>query len=93
MRAADLDAAIDFANDIPFGLSAGIVTDDMRSARRFIDGVQAGIVKVNRPTSGVDPNVPFGGIKESSTSTYREQGIAAGDFYTWTKSVYLGLDD
>jgi len=93
MRAVDLDAAITLANDIPFGLSAGIVTDDMRSARRFIDGVQAGIVKVNRPTSGVDPNVPFGGIKESSTNTYREQGSAAGDFYTWTKSVYLGLDD
>lgn len=93
MRAADLDAAITLANDIPFGLSAGIVTDDMRSARRFIDGVQAGIVKVNRPTSGVDPNVPFGGVKESSTNTYREQGSAAGDFYTWTKSVYLGLDN
>jgi aldehyde dehydrogenase (NAD+) len=64
----------------------------MRSANRFIDRIQAGIVKVNRPTSGVDPNVPFGGVKESSTNTYREQGSAATDFYTWTKSVYLGMD-
>jgi acyl-CoA reductase-like NAD-dependent aldehyde dehydrogenase len=92
MHADDLDHAIDIANDIPFGLSAGVVTNDMRAANRFIDRIQAGIVKVNRPTSGVDPNVPFGGVKESSTNTYREQGSSASDFYTWTKSVYLGMD-
>ncbi len=92
MRAGDLDEAIELANDIPFGLSAGVVTNDMRQARRFVDSAQAGIVKVNRPTSGVDPNVPFGGVKESSTNTYREQGSTATDFYTWTKSVYFGLD-
>ncbi|HEX3789898.1 MAG TPA: aldehyde dehydrogenase family protein [Pseudonocardiaceae bacterium] len=92
MRADDLDHAITLANDIPFGLSAGVITNDMRHARKFVDQAQAGIVKVNRPTSGVDPNVPFGGVKESSTNTYREQGSAATDFYTWTKSVYLGLD-
>jgi alpha-ketoglutaric semialdehyde dehydrogenase len=92
LAAADLDESIDIANDIAFGLSAGIVTNDLSSARRFIDRIQAGIVKVNRPTSGVDPNVPFGGVKESSTNTFREQGSSASDFYTWTKSVYLGLD-
>ncbi|HVQ91196.1 MAG TPA: aldehyde dehydrogenase family protein [Mycobacteriales bacterium] len=92
MRADDVDDAIAIANDIPYGLSAGVVTDDMRMARRFIDSIRAGIVKVNRPTSGVDPNVPFGGVKESSTNTYREQGSAASDFFTWTKSVYLGMD-
>jgi aldehyde dehydrogenase (NAD+) len=92
MHADDVDHAINLANDIPFGLSAGVITNDMRMARRFVDSVQAGIVKVNRPTSGVDPNVPFGGVKESSTNTYREQGSTATDFYTWTKSVYFGLD-
>jgi alpha-ketoglutaric semialdehyde dehydrogenase len=92
MHADDVDEAIDIANDIPFGLSAGIVTNDMRMARRFIDRIHAGVVKVNRPTSGADPNVPFGGVKESSTNTYREQGGAASEFYTWTKSVYLGMD-
>ena len=52
MHADDVDQAIDIANDIPFGLSAGVVTNDMRLANRFIDRIQAGIVKVNRPTSG-----------------------------------------
>jgi aldehyde dehydrogenase (NAD+) len=92
MRADDVDDAIAVANDIPFGLSAGVVTNDLRMAGRFVDSIKAGIVKVNRPTSGVDPNVPFGGVKESSTNTYREQGSSASDFYTWTKSVYLGMD-
>jgi aldehyde dehydrogenase (NAD+) len=92
LSAADIDEAVAIANDIPFGLSAGVVTNDMRMARHFVDNIQAGIVKVNRPTSGVDPNMPFGGVKESSTNTYREQGAAATDFYTWTKSVYVGLD-
>jgi aldehyde dehydrogenase (NAD+) len=93
MSADDADHAIDIANDIPFGLSAGVVTNDMRLANHFIDRIQAGIVKVNRPTSGVDPNMPFGGVKGSSTNTFREQGSAATDFYTWTKSVYLGMDN
>lgn len=91
LAAEDMDHAIDVANDIPFGLSAGVITNDMRHANHFIDRAQAGIVKINRTTSGVDPNVPFGGVKESSTNMYREQGSAAADFYTWSKSVYLGM--
>ncbi len=93
LAADDPDHAVGLADDIPFGLSAGIVTNDPREAQRFVERVQAGIVKVNRPTSGVDPNLPFGGVKESSTNTYPEQGASATDFYTWTKSVYLGWDD
>lgn len=50
------------------------------------------VVKVNRPTSGLDLNVPFGGVKASSTNTFREQGSVATDFYTWTKSVYMGVE-
>jgi aldehyde dehydrogenase (NAD+) len=92
LSASDLDEAIALANDVPFGLSAGIVTRSLRSAHRFADRVQAGVVKVNRPTGGVDLNVPFGGVKDSSTNTYREQGAQAVDFYTWSKSVYLGVD-
>jgi acyl-CoA reductase-like NAD-dependent aldehyde dehydrogenase len=92
LEADDLDTAIDIANNVPFGLAAGIVTANLRAAHRFANRVQAGVVKVNRPTSGLDLNVPFGGIKDSSTNTFREQGAMALDFYTWSKSVYLGVD-
>lgn len=92
LRVDDLDAAIDIANDVPFGLAAGIVTNDLRAAHRFADRVKAGVVKVNRPTTGLDLNVPFGGVKASSTNTFREQGSVAVDFWTWSKSVYMGVD-
>ncbi|MGC0367396.1 acyl-CoA reductase-like NAD-dependent aldehyde dehydrogenase [Rhodococcus sp. 27YEA15] len=92
LRADDLDHATAIANGVRYGLTAGIVSNDMRAVHRFVDQVEAGVVKVNRPTSGLELNVPFGGTKESSTNTYREQGQSALDFYSWTKSVYLGVD-
>ena len=88
----DFDEAIDVANAVPFGLTAGICTNDLTMAHRFVDRIQAGVVKVNRPTVGLELNVPFGGVKESSTGTFREQGAGATDFYTWSKSVYMGFD-
>jgi acyl-CoA reductase-like NAD-dependent aldehyde dehydrogenase len=87
--AADLDEAIAIANATPYGLSAGVVTNDLEAAQRFAREVQAGVVKINESTSGVALNVPFGGVKDSSTNTYREQGSAALDFFTWSKSIYL----
>jgi alpha-ketoglutaric semialdehyde dehydrogenase len=90
LRADDLDAALDLVNDSAYGLAAGICTRDLAAAQRFAAGVQAGVVKINRPTTGLDLNVPFGGVKDSSTNTFREQGATAVEFFTWSKSVYLG---
>jgi aldehyde dehydrogenase (NAD+) len=87
-----LDAAIDAVNSSVYGLAAGICTTSLASAQHFAARVQAGVVKVNRPTTGLDLNVPFGGVKASSTNTFREQGASALEFYTWSKSVYLGHD-
>jgi aldehyde dehydrogenase (NAD+) len=92
LRAEDLDDALRIANGTRYGLAAGVVTKDIAKAHRFIAEVEAGVVKVNRPTNGLDLTVPFGGVKQSSTNTFREQGFSATDFYTQTKSVYLGLD-
>jgi aldehyde dehydrogenase (NAD+) len=92
IEASDFEEALQIANDVPFGLSAGICTRDLGKAHQFADRVQAGVVKVNRPTTGLDLNVPFGGIKASSTGTYREQSATATEFFTWSKSVYLGYD-
>jgi aldehyde dehydrogenase (NAD+) len=87
---ADVDAAIELTNDSDYGLTAGIVSNDLSSIMRFVDNANVGVVKVNRPTTGLDLNVPFGGVKSSSTGTYREQGTVAVDFYTRIKTVYLG---
>jgi acyl-CoA reductase-like NAD-dependent aldehyde dehydrogenase len=83
-----LDAAIDAANNVPFGLSAAIISRDIGKIMRFIDGIQAGLVHVNDETAGAEPHVPFGGFKESSSHS-REQGKAAREFYTQLKTVYL----
>jgi aldehyde dehydrogenase (NAD+) len=90
LEVASLDEAIELANDSDFGLSGGIVTNDLRAAMRFADEAQVGVVKVNRPTVGLDLNAPFGGMKNSSSGTFREQGNVAVDFYTRLKTVYLG---
>jgi aldehyde dehydrogenase (NAD+) len=86
---SDLDEAVAIANDSQYGLSAGICTNDMAVAHHFIDRVEVGVVKVNQPTTGLELNMPFGGIKNSSTGTFREQGRSAVEFYSRTKSVYL----
>jgi aldehyde dehydrogenase (NAD+) len=81
---AGLDAAIDAVNSSVYGLAAGICTSSLASAQRFAAQAHAGVIKVNRPTTGLDLNVPFGGVKASSTNTFREQGEAALEFYTWS---------
>jgi acyl-CoA reductase-like NAD-dependent aldehyde dehydrogenase len=90
LEAADLDEAIAITNDSRYGLSGGIVTNDLRAAMRFAHEAEVGVVKINRPTTGVDLNAPFGGVKRSSSGTFREQGNVAVDFYTRLKTVYLG---
>jgi aldehyde dehydrogenase (NAD+) len=90
LEVADLDEGIARINDSRYGLTAGICTSDLAAAYAFAARAQVGVVKVNRPTAGLDLNVPFGGVKDSSTNTFREQGPRATDFYTWGKTVYLG---
>ena len=88
LRAPDYEAALAMANDTLFGLSAGIVTTSLERAHDFRSRARAGMVMVNLPTAGVDYHVPFGGTKASSHGP-REQGFAAVDFYTQTKTIYL----
>ncbi|MBA6433450.1 MULTISPECIES: aldehyde dehydrogenase family protein [Streptomyces] len=90
LPAEGLDEAISLVNDSVYGLAASICTRDLTAAQHFVARAQAGVVKVNRPTTGLDLNVPFGGVKDSSTNTFREQGPTAVEFFTWSKSVYLG---
>ena len=86
--ARSLDEAIATANGVPHGLAAGIYTRDLSVALRASDALEAGLVKVNAPTTGVDFYLPFGGEKASSIGQ-REQGKAAQDFYTSTHTVTM----
>ncbi|MFB6112116.1 MAG: aldehyde dehydrogenase family protein [Halobacteriaceae archaeon] len=76
------------ANDVEYGLSASIVTQNHTEANEFIDRIESGVAKVNEKTTGLELHVPFGGVKRSSTNTYREQGEDGMEFFTQTKTVY-----
>jgi len=89
VRARDLDDAIFKANAVGYGLAAGVVTNDLRRALTFVDRIEAGVVKVNEPTTGLALQAPFGGFKQSSANTFKEQGPAALEFFTRTKTVYV----
>ncbi len=88
IRVADYDEALAVANDVPFGLCAGIATTSLKHAAHFRRHAEAGMVMVNLPTAGVDPHVPFGGRKASSYGP-REQGTYAAEFYTTVKTAYV----
>lgn len=88
LRASSARQAIDIANGVRFGLVASIFTGDLAQALRLTNSLEAGMIRVNAPTSGVDFHAPFGGSKESSFGS-REQGLAARDFYTETRTVML----
>ncbi len=88
IRVRDYDDALAVANDVPFGLTAGICTTSLKHASDFRRKAQAGMVMVNLPTAGVDYHVPFGGRKASSYGP-REQGFAAIEFYTSMKTAYV----
>jgi aldehyde dehydrogenase (NAD+) len=90
LRAKDFDDAIEKANAIGFGLSAGIVTNNLQRAFQFANRIEAGVVKINEPTTGLALQAPFGGFKHSSANTFKEQGPAAVEFYTRVKTIYVG---
>lgn len=83
--------AIAQANATRYGLSAAIATGNPRTMHDFERDIESGTVKINRTTTGNLVNAPFGGLKASSTSTFRESGRAALEFYTQIKTVYRGL--
>ncbi|WP_406463590.1 aldehyde dehydrogenase family protein [Streptomyces sp. NBC_01622] len=83
------DEAVELANSTPYGLASGVQTGNLARAHRIADRLQAGIVWVN-DWAMLDPNVPFGGVKDSGFGReYGPEGLAA---YTRTKSVVVSLD-
>jgi acyl-CoA reductase-like NAD-dependent aldehyde dehydrogenase len=88
IRAGSPDEAISIANAVRYGLVAAVFTGDLGRALRLTRRLEAGMIRVNAPTSGVDFQAPFGGTKESSDGP-REQGMAARSFYTESRTVLM----
>ncbi len=88
LRVGSDEEAVRLANDVRQGLVAAIFTNDLDKAMTLAGRLETGLVRVNASTSGVDYHVPFGGSKESGIGP-KEQGLAARDFYTETRTLLI----
>lgn len=79
--------AVHIANDSPYGLAAGVWTEDVRRMLRMSDALDVGMVWVNTYRA-VSFMAPFGGRGASGFG--RENGVRAMDEYTDTKTVWIG---
>ncbi len=84
--------AIEIANGVPYGLSASIYTKNVNQAFAAMRDIYTGIVYVNAPTIGAETHMPFGGTKQTGNG-HREAAIAAIDFYTEWKTLYIDYSD
>ena len=86
------EEAIEIANGVPYGLSASIYTKNVNQAFAAMRDIYTGIVYVNAPTIGAETHLPFGGTKQTGNG-HREAAIAAIDFYTEWKTLYIDYSD
>ena len=82
------EEAVAIANDTPYGLAAGVWTQNIRRAITMSERLRAGTVWVNTYTA-VSFMAPFGGFKQSGIG--RESGREAVNEYLQTKSVWISL--
>jgi len=85
-RVKDADEAVRIANDTRFGLGASVWTRDSEERVRLIDGLESGMVFVNKMVAS-DPRVPFGGIKQSGFG--RELGSLGIREFANIKTVWI----
>ncbi|MFP7732263.1 aldehyde dehydrogenase family protein [Priestia aryabhattai] len=88
IKVETLEEALSVANDVKFGLSASIFTKSIGRMLSFVNEMDAGLVRINAESAGVELQAPFGGMKQSSSHS-REQGQAAIEFFTSIKTVFV----
>jgi len=76
----DADEAVRVANDSRFGLSAAVITADFQKGLEIAERLESGMVHINDSTVLDEPQVPFGGMKESGYG--RHGGRAAIEEFT-----------
>jgi aldehyde dehydrogenase (NAD+) len=88
IKVKTLEEAIHVSNDIMYGLSSSIYTQDINQAYRAIRDIKAGITYINAPTIGAEAHMPFGGVKGTGNG-HREGGWTAFEIFTEWKTVYV----
>jgi aldehyde dehydrogenase (NAD+) len=88
LKVDTIEEALEIANDVKYGLSASIFTQNIGNMLTFINEMDAGLVRINAESAGVELQAPFGGMKQSSSHS-REQGQAAIEFFTSIKTIFV----
>jgi len=88
IKCKSLDEAIAIGNEVEYGLSASLYTQDINRAFRAMREMYTGIFYVNAPTIGAEVHLPFGGTKATGNG-HREAGTAALDVFSEWKSIYV----
>jgi acyl-CoA reductase-like NAD-dependent aldehyde dehydrogenase len=78
--ARNADEAVERANDTRYGLAAGIITSDPDRGLALAQRIESGVVHVNDQTVADEPQMPFGGVKDSGFGRFG--GIAAINEFT-----------
>lgn len=86
-KAADWEQAMQLCNGVRQGLAAAIFTRSQELQRQFLEGAQAGVLKVNQSTADAAVDMPFGGWKASGIGP-PEHGAGDREFYTRLQAVY-----
>ena len=89
IRAADSEEALTLANDSCYGLSSGLITNDLQKAFDLSLRLEAGMVHINDSSIMDEPHVPFGGVKDSGFG--REGGHHSMDEMTELKWITVQL--
>lgn len=91
IEVASNDEAVEMANATDYGLAASVFSANTRTAVRAARDIRAGTVTVNCTGEG-DISTPFGGYKLSGFGG-RDNGLAAHDQFTETKTIWIDLTD
>lgn len=85
IKATSNDEAIEFANDTIYGLSSAIFSKDEDKAREYALDLKFGMTHINDQTVNDEPNVPFGGMRQSGVGRFGNPWIV--EEFTETKWI------
>lgn len=65
IKSKNTDHAIEIANNSEYGLSATVITNNIKDYLKCVEGIESGMVHINGPTLQDEAHIPFGGVKMS----------------------------
>ncbi len=88
IEVSSLEEAIQVNNNVTYGLSSALYTQDINKAQRAMRDVTTGILYINAGTIGAEIQLPFGGTRGTGNG-HREAGLGAIETFTEWKSIYI----